>query len=502
MTDERPWVPSYEEREMIRRAEYEHEAAEAERVKREGDEYSDREARNRRLRENETIANEWRDRQASIGQMLNVAGEAEQALVGSIMLDPEGHALSKVRTFVAPDHFATSAGKIYAAACSLHDKGLEIDAVILRAYCNAPGSYDFTELLISCMETVPSAAHAETYARIVRRYADIRALSSKLHRLQEVPLEPGREDPTAEVVEEIIALQAETFSPGDAVFRDVVAQALDEYSTPDRRLSSGMTSLDAILKTSPGSVTTLAARPGCGKTTFALNYGVECAKLGAPVEMLSLEMGKEELVPIALCSQAEIRFDRWLARTMTEHEFRRLGGAIDVFKSLPMTFHDPEGMKISEFTAWAMRAAAKGAKLLIVDYLQLLEGNPRLTRYEQVSEMTRSVKKTMRRIAKRGYDCRLLQLSQMNRDIEKAEKRKPKLSDLRESGSLEQDSDNVVFLHAPPKDDPGPSHVVEVEVIVAKQRNGPDGSTLFHWHKPTRQFVDHSARLHRPGAGS
>lgn len=425
--------------------------------------------------------------------------DAEQSVIGSALLwTGEGAAqtLDRVRAIVRAEDFYRREHRIlWEALCRLVDRGIAPDVVTIRAYvAGKDATTDFGEALVACMEAVPSSAHAEDYARIVRDQSDRRRAISALHELFHEPYKVGGEKSvTAAIVDRALELEADALDDDSPEgFDAIVTRAVTDYSEPSRRLATGLKGLDSIISGwPPGSFNVLAARPGGGKTTFALELMRAQGRAGVPVAMASLEMGRDELAPVMLCAEARIDSEKWTRRTLESFDIKPIEDAAAKLSTMPISIFDPDGMSLRDFRAWAHRRASQGCRLLVLDYIQLLEGDDdRKTRYEQYAQITREIKRTARRLVRRGYDTRLLVLSQLNREIEKAKRRKPQLSDLRESGTLEQDADSVYFLHPIERDKGETGKVVDVELIIAKHRSGRTGTASFRWDKAARYYTD------------
>lgn len=418
--------------------------------------------------------------------------EAEACVIGAILLDQNSKMFDRVRSIVrAEDFFDLTHRTFFEVFERLSDRGVDFDPVVVKAYLGKKIA-EPEKKIVELFDTVPSSAHAEDYATVVRDLADRRRLAGTLTELHELPAALDVETPTSSAVERLLDAEAEAFEPEKkTTFADDVQAAVASYDRPAMRLPWGLPGLDAIMSgTPPGSVNILAARPGGGKTTFALEVTRAVARAGKRVDFIGLEMGRDELLPIMLCAEAKIDNDSWTRRTVKDFEMSRVIDAANLLHGLPVHLHDPDSMSLSAFRSIAFRRAALGSNLIVLDYVQLLEGDENLPRYEQFAQMTRTIKKTARRIARRGYDCRFLVLAQMNREIEKAKRRKPQLSDLRESGTLEQDADAVLFIHPIPNDAARPHAPIDVEVIVAKHRSGRTGTAMFRWDKGCRFYTD------------
>jgi replicative DNA helicase len=251
-----------------------------------------------------------------------------------------------------------------------------------------------------------------------------------------------------------------------------------ERNEPDGR-PTGFRGVDRLLGgLRPGQLILVASRPSVGKTALAAQVARNVAKQ-APVALFSLEMSAEEIAVRLLCADAEVDFARMRGGQQTTEDWSRLIGAAESLMELPLQVFDRASVKLPDVRALARRV--KGLGLIVVDYLQLLRSDARWrgSRQEEVAEMSRGLKLLAKELGVPVVAC-----CQLNRDPERRQDKRPQLSDLRESGSLEQDSDAVLLLHRGADD---PSHA---EIIVAKQRNGPTGTTRVSFDRAHARFRD------------
>ena len=420
--------------------------------------------------------------------------DAERALLGALIIGGQSDAvqpLDAVRSIVrGPDFFDDRHRTIFEAICRIADRGADLDPITLASYV-ARRVDDPKSLIVELMEAEYTVTHVESYAGRVRDHSDRRGLIEEMRAIEPLVADPMKKNVVGKATDMMLDFEARAFVPDRAeTFGDDLLEVVGDYDKPSKRLLFGIDGIDQIMNgTPPGSLNLLAARPGGGKTTFAQKMATHFAEAGHTVDYVSLEMDREQLIPSFICARAGLDSDKWDRRRVTPAEMSKVMEACGWLQKLDIRIHDPHSMTLDEFRSWAHRRASKGSRAIILDYLQLLEGDTSRPRYEQFAEISRVLKKTARRIAARGYDCRLFVLSQMNRDIEKAKKRKPQPSDLRESGTLEQDADSITFLHSLERE--GVKEViVNVEVIIAKHRSGKTGSAIFEWNKATRSYRD------------
>jgi replicative DNA helicase len=259
---------------------------------------------------------------------------------------------------------------------------------------------------------------------------------------------------------------------------------------------SGFTELDEMLNGfQKGEMLILAARPSMGKTAFALNIAEQMAVAGHPVAVFSLEMGKQQLVQRMLCARGRIDSQRMRRSMLREDDFKRLMAACADLQEAPLYIDDTPGLSLLQLRSKARRLKDRhDIKAIVIDYLQLMSAGGRVeSRQIEVSEISRGVKAMAREL-----EVPVLCLSQLNRAAEQREGHRPRMSDLRESGSIEQDADVVMMLHReayyhrgdPDWLDQNPDKANVAEVIVAKQRNGPTGIVNLHWNSSSTRFQD------------
>lgn len=424
------------------------------------------------------------------------APAVELSLVGSVLLDAT--VVAACRPIVRHEDFRhPTTAQVWRVIERLYDLQDGIDAVTIQAYLS--GVEGITDFLISCADAVPTARHAESYAEAIRKAADGRRLGVTLGELRESTKDPQIDNHTAEAVDRLLELEADAYARDKTpTFGKALTEAMAAYDLPSQNLPLGVDGIDWLMKgTPPGSVIVMAGRPGTGKTTLAMTIAVQSASMGIHVEVIPLEMSRSQLMVTAICAAAEINTEKWRERQVSDFEFGRAFEACERLRNIPLRVRDIDSLSTRQLRSIAQRSAVKGTHLMIIDYLQLVDGDPRQTRFDQIATLTRMLKNTARRIARRGSNFRFLVLSQMNRDIEKGKKRKPLLSDLRENGSIEQDADAVIFLHLG-EGDANPE-ATDVEVIVAKHRYGRTGSVLQSWNKTTGSYRDMSG-YRRPAA--
>lgn len=405
--------------------------------------------------------------------------DAEQSLLGSLLIDKD--AIVRISEILHPGNFYRSEqhGFIYAAIQDLFERREPIDLVTLTEELKRKGAYDKiggASYLTSLINTVPTAAHIEHYAKIIKEHAVRRNLISHATKLIEKAYD--EQEPVEEVLE---FAEAGIFSLSQAhvkrdfiPVKDALTQSFDRLdelqksSGKLRGVPTGFRDLDVKLAGMQDSnLIILAARPGQGKTSFALNIAQFVAvRAGLPVGIFSLEMSQEELVDRLLVGQADI--DAWKLKTgrLDEKDFDRLSLAMGELAEAPLFIDDTPGITLSEMRTKARRLQLEhGLKFLIVDYLQLVHGRNLENRVQEVSEISQGLKNLARELK-----IPVLAISQLSRAVESRGTRKPQLADLRESGAIEQDADVVMFIYKP-----DPEKVEEYIMDIQKHRNGPTG---------------------------
>jgi len=421
--------------------------------------------------------------------------EAEQSLLGSLLLDKD--AMIRVSDVVAPeDFYIDKHRKIYEAMQDLYRRNEPIDLLSLGNRLQERGDLEAVggrAELIGLANAVPTASHVEHYGQIVQKKATLRRLLLAASDISALGYEQ------AEDVETVLD-QAEqrlfnvsqkflkrTFTP----IRDVLADAFDRIDELHREkgklrgISSGYTDLDNLLGgLQKSDLIVLAARPSCGKTSLALDIARQAAvKHKVPVGIFSLEMSKEQLVDRMICAEANV--DLWKMRTGklsdsgSSDDFPRIGHALGVLSEAPIYIDDSASANIMEIRTKARRLQMEhGLGLLIIDYLQLMESRTKNNdnRVQEVTEITRGLKAIAREL-----NIPVMALSQLTRSVELQKPAIPRLAHLRESGSIEQDADVVMFIYRKAADknyrleDLSPEEQHLAEIHIAKHRNGPTG---------------------------
>lgn len=405
--------------------------------------------------------------------------EAEQSLLGALLIDKD--AIVSIAEILRIDHFYKSEqhGSIYAAILELFDKREPIDLVTVTEKLKQSGMLDKvggSAYLTELVNKVPTAAHIESYARIIREHAVRRQLISYSSRFIDMAYDEGIE--VSNVLEEaeqsVFSISQQNVKRDFIQLKDALAESFDRLddlqktSGKLRGIPTGFRDLDAKLAGLQNSnLIIFAARPGMGKTSFALNIAQHAAvAAGIPVGIFSLEMSQEELVDRLLVAQADI--DAWKLKTgrLDDKDFDKLSHAMGQLAEAPLFIDDTPGLSISEMRTKARRLQSEhGLKMLIVDYLQLMRGRGLENRVQEVSEISQSLKNLARELK-----IPVFALSQLSRNVESRGVKKPQLADLRDSGAIEQDADVVMFIYREDGD-----NFEAVKLDIQKHRNGPLG---------------------------
>ncbi len=430
--------------------------------------------------------------------------DAEQATLGCLLIDNmcQTDIMSMLK---ADDFYSDSHKNIFSAMLKIFQKNTPIDFVTMteelerEGIIDAVGGVDYINFL---SDVVPSAANYKYYVDIVKTNSIRRMLiKSGQNIIEHAYTEEDKEKVLTFAEGEIYAIsEREEISELEHVGRPngAVKTVIDKFDlvskNPDalRGLSTGYRDLDAITNGLQNSdLILLAARPSVGKTSFAMNLVTNIGvKGGKSCAVFSLEMSKEQLAQRALCSLAKVPMQNALTGKLTNEEWKRIWIATKQLEESKIFVDDSSLTTPAALLSKCRRLKAKEGKLdlIMIDYLQLMtaDGKKKDNRQSEISEISRNLK-----IAAKELNVPIIVLSQLSRDIEKREGHKPQLSDLRDSGAIEQDADIVMFLHNPEKyaDTPTEQEPGVVELIIAKHRNGQIGKINLRWIGEYTTFV-------------
>lgn len=423
--------------------------------------------------------------------------DAEMSVLGCLMLDKDS--IIKVADIISPEDFYDSRNKeIYKAIISLFEKNTSIDILTVtnlleeRKLLEQVGGSSY---LTSLVNAVPSAGNIAHYAVIVRKKGTLRRLISTASEITNIAFKEDGDvedilDSAEQKLFEVSQKQLKQNFASISSILHATFERIDELHREKgklRGISSGYVDLDNILGgLQKSDLVVLAARPSMGKTSLALDImrhvGVN-AKI--PVGIFSLEMSKDQLVDRLLSAQSDVNL--WKIRTghLNDEDFEKIGQAMGELSEAPIFIDDAAGSNIMEIRTKARRLQSEqGVGLIVVDYLQLMEGRSQENRVQEVSEISRALKQLAREL-----NVPVLALSQLSRGVESRPDKVPQLADLRESGSIEQDADVVMFIYREEmykgKDAHRP-HVAEIHI--KKHRNGPTGQIDLYFDADKTSF--------------
>lgn len=418
--------------------------------------------------------------------------EAEEAVLGAILVNPS--VLIKVVEFLSPESFYKPSHRyVYDAMLQLFNQNDRIDIVSVSDVLNFNSKLEVIggrAFINDLSYKTITTANIEYYAKIVQEKAVKRALINAGSEIVTFGYDLSPIDESLDNAEKLIFDIASRKATKDlSHVKDLVLQSYEKieyrYNHRDEltgiptgfyeldNMTSGLQRSDLII---------LAARPSMGKTAFALNIAQNVAiKAKTPVAIFSLEMSKEQLVQRMLCSEAEVDSQRLRSGHMQSKDWDKLANAMNEFAEAPLYIDDSAGCTLTDIRAKCRRLAMEEKKLglVIIDYLQLMEGSGREERIQQISAISRGLKTLAREL-----DVPVIALSQLSRAVEQRKDRRPMLSDLRESGAIEQDADIVMFIYRDDyynreegEDAPkATGKEGKSEIMIAKQRNGPVGN--------------------------
>ncbi|MEB3328098.1 MAG: replicative DNA helicase [Candidatus Sericytochromatia bacterium] len=425
--------------------------------------------------------------------------EAEQAVLAAMMVDRE--AIARVSQLLAPESFYRQAhGLIFEAVRALYERGEPVDLITLRdelgTHLDEVGGYGY---LVDLAASIPTTAHAEYYGKIVADKALLRHLIRVGTEIvagafaEEEDVETILDSAERAILEVGQRRQTGSMTP----IKDVINETFEAIETRYHEKSSllgsptGFYDLDGMLNGfQPSDLLILAARPAMGKTSLALNFCRNVAvETNKPVLIYSLEMGKEQLVQRMLCAEAGIDSHRLRTGFLAEPDWAKLVQAIGLLSETPIYIHDAGALTVAELRSTARRVMAEAGELglIMVDYLQLMSSGTSSTKDDNRAAAMGAISRGLKQLA-RELRVPVVALSQLSRAVESRPNKRPMLSDLRESGSIEQDADIVMFIYRDEYYNPDTDKKSTAEVIVAKHRNGPVGHVELFFEKTLTKF--------------
>lgn len=422
----------------------------------------------------------------------------EQAVIGAILLHPE--AMDEVADILRPEFFGEPKNaSLFGAIADLYGHNEPIDGVAVMTRLKDTGARNLSalsEYTADLLAGAATAAHISGHAQIVRRDHALRRIAAEAedlqHRAVEDGADPGRliERATSRLVD--LADEASTECCVKDLAQGVydVADAIAKGRTPDLGIQTGYAPIDGVLAgMTPGDMVILAARPSMGKTSLALNIGTKVSlSRKIPVGVFSLEMSGHQLGVRLVSSVSEIPAWELRADRLNPQKWERLTAACNKLYKAPMYVDDAGGLSLIDVRARTKRwIRSRGIGLVIIDYLQLMTaGGRQESRQQEVSAISRGLKAMAK-----DLKIPVLVLSQLSRACEQRENKRPVLSDLRESGAIEQDADAVMFIYREEVYKPNDDAVAGVaEINIAKQRNGPTGTVRLHFDRKLTQFKE------------
>ncbi len=428
--------------------------------------------------------------------------DAERGVLGSVLLVNE--AIDEVGESLRAEHFYHDAHhKIYAAIHDLYENNIRgIDPVTLAEELERRGELEEiggAAYVIEILDSVPHAAHVRYYANIVREKWMQRTLISACTDILTDCYEPeGTVDDLLQTAERrVFAIVEQQEDTSSIAIGDILMEAftrIDERINNDGNvagITTGFTDLDhQTTGFQPTELIILAARPSMGKTALVCNIAESVAREAKKGVMLfSLEQSNLELAERFLCITAKVNGHDLRTGNLSDEQRDQLAAASDDLHNLPLFIDDKPARTMSQISAISRRQHRKEPLgVIIVDYLQLIEPEEKnIPREQQIAGISRRLK-----FLAKELHVPVIALSQLNRGVELREDKRPRLADLRESGSIEQDADKVMFLHRPDAYDPG-DRPGEAEVVIAKHRSGPTGIVKLTWRAEYMRFEDYSS---------
>jgi replicative DNA helicase len=426
--------------------------------------------------------------------------DAEQSVLGSLLIDPD--AIIKVASFLVPDDFYREAHQvIYASILGLHERRLPADLVTLVDDLERQEQLDFVggaSYLTSLINLVPTSVHVEHYGRIVERTALMRRLITAAGQIAALAYEDREE--ADEVIDEAERILFEvsqrriskSLQPISEVLRRYYERVefMVEHRDETLGVLTGFTDLDRLLGgLQPSDLIIIAARPGVGKTSLAITMAKNAAlKYHAVVAMFTLEMSGEQLVQRMISSQTGIDSQRLRLGRIEDREWEQFTRVSSELSETTIFIDDTPSPSPMEIRTKARRLAAEfDLDLIIIDYLQLMQSGERRNenRVQEISYISRSLKALAREL-----NVPVIALSQLSRAVESRQDRRPVLSDLRESGSIEQDADIVMFIYRDDLYNENSARDNIADIIVAKHRNGPTDTISLQFEPSLTRFGD------------
>ena len=426
--------------------------------------------------------------------------EAEQAVIGSMLTDSDA-IVSSIEILKPEDFYRADNKIIYEAMLNLYNRSEPIDIITVKAELESMGRFEQVgglEYLAGLPDKVPTTANVQKYINIVEEKSKLRDLIKTANDIIELGYDPTEDvdDIMENVEKKVFNLTQGKNQKGYSAIKDVLVDSftqLEELYNRKQHITgvpSGFADLDYRTAGFHGSELILvAARPAMGKSAFALNIATNAAvRADVPVAIFNLEMSKEQLVNRILCSEAMVDSNKVRTGKLEEEDWSKLAEAIGPLSASNIYIDDTPGISITEIRAKCRKLQVeKHIGMVIIDYLQLIQGTNKRggSREQEISEISRSLK-----IMAKELNVPVIALSQLSRAVEQRPDHKPMLSDLRESGAIEQDADIVMFLYRDDYYNPDSEKKNIAEVIIAKHRGGSTGSVDLRWFGSYTKFTN------------
>ncbi|ASI36818.1 MULTISPECIES: replicative DNA helicase [Exiguobacterium] len=426
--------------------------------------------------------------------------EAEQAVLGAIMIDAD-RLISASERLLPHDFYRAAHQRIFEAMLVLSDRGEAIDLVTVTAELSTLGVLEEIgglAYLGELAEGVPTAANINYYVNVVDQKSTLRRLIRTANEIVTDGYERQNEVDVLlnEAERKILEVSQGKGSASFIPISDVLTSAyatidkLHKQSGETTGIPTGFRDLDQVTAGfQRNDLIIVAARPSVGKTAFALNISQNVAtRADENVAIFSLEMGAEQLVMRMLCAEGNVDAQRLRTGQLEDEDWGKLSLAMSSLSQAGIYIDDTPGIRVNDIRAKCRRLKQEhGLGMIMIDYLQLIQGNGRSSdnRQQEVSEISRSLKSLAREL-----EVPVIALSQLSRGVESRQDKRPMMSDIRESGAIEQDADIVAFLYRDDYYNKETEDANTIEIIIAKQRNGPTGTVKLAFRKEFNKFVD------------
>ena len=431
--------------------------------------------------------------------------EAEQAVIGSMLTDRDA-VISAIEVLKEEDFYREDNKTIYEAILNLYNRSEPIDIITLKSELTSMGMFDKIgglEYIVGLPEKVPTTAKVEKYISIVKEKSELRRLIKAANEIIEQGYDPTEniDDIMNSAEKKIFNIMQDkdqkTYSPIKDVLIDAFTELEQLYNQKQHVTGVPTGFIDLDYKTAGlhnSDLILIAARPAMGKSAFALNIATNAAvRAKVPVVLFSLEMSKEQMVNRILCSEAMVDSNKVRTGKLEEDDWTKLAGSIGPLSDAEIYIDDTPGISVTEIRAKCRKLKIeKNIGMVVIDYLQLVQGSNRRngSREQEISEISRSLK-----ILAKELNVPVIALSQLSRAVEQRPEHRPMLSDLRESGAIEQDADIVMFLYRDDYYNKDSEKKDIAEVIIAKHRGGSLGTVELLWLGSYTKFVNLEKRF-------